>query len=201
MSAPIIVVALGLVGTLTQEGFDLVAEERGVFVHARKNSHAVELGAEGVIDASPDVVRAVLLDYESHPRWLAHLAESRVLRRDGDSLDVYQCLRLPIVHDRDFTIHVSWGDEADHKWLRFRTANDLGPPPSKGVVRVPLNEGSWRLYGVGGGRATWAVYRFSMDLGGSVPSWMGRSRATKDIVALFESIRNQTQYYRHAASH
>ena len=62
-------------------------------------------------------------------------------------------------------------------------------------MRVPLHEGSWHLEAVDGGRRTHAVYRFRMELGGSLPMWMARGRAAKDVPALFDAIRDQTRYY------
>jgi hypothetical protein len=196
MSLGKLLLGLGLVATLSQEGFQILREDKGVKVYARNHRHAIELGAEGFIDAPPSVVRAVLLDYTSHPRWVQGLAESRILRRGADSLEVYQRLKLPIIDDRDFTIHVSWGDDGGVEWLKFSTANGGGPKPIDGVVRVRLNEGGWRLHGVDGDKATFAVYKFTLDLGGSLPPWLGRGRAGKDIVKLFERIRDQTRYYR-----
>jgi hypothetical protein len=189
-------VALGLVATLSQEGFQVLREEKGIKVFARNNKHAIELGAEGFIDAPPGVVRAVLLDYANHPRWVQGLAESRVLHRDARSLDVYQRLDLPIIDDRDFTLHVEWGDDGEVKWLRFSIANEQGPRPTDGVIRVLLNEGSWRLQSVDGDKGTYAVYKFTLDLGGSLPSWLGRGRAGKDIAKLFENVCDQTRWYR-----
>ncbi len=190
-----LIVGFGLVATLAQEGFVAIREERGTKVYFREHKHAIELGAEGIIDAPPSVVRAVLLDYANHPRWVHGLMESRVLRRDAGSLDVYQRLNLPILDDRDFTLHVSWGEEGDVKWLRFRAANDHGPGPVAKVIRVLQNEGSWRFYAVDGDK-TYAVYEFALDLGGSIPGWLGRGRAAKDLSKLFDSIRSQSQYYR-----
>jgi hypothetical protein len=34
-----------------------------------------------------------------------------------------------------------------------------------------------------------------MELGGSLPMWMARGRAAKDVPALFEAIRAQTRFY------
>ncbi|HZS35237.1 MAG TPA: SRPBCC family protein [Polyangia bacterium] len=191
----------GIVSALAQEGFHAVHAEQGVTVYRRESSSAIELGAEGAIDAPPEVVRAVLLDYANHPRWLKGLAESRVLYRGPATLDVYQRLVLPLIDDRDYTLRVTWGADGELQWLRFAAARDQGPPPVEGVVRVTLNEGGWKLYATGGGKATYAVYRFRLDLAGSVPRWMGKGRAGKEVAHLFESIRDQTQYYRWAATH
>jgi hypothetical protein len=176
-------------------GPDFVATggEHGVAVFRRSDGHAIELAAEGEIDAPPERVRAVLLDYGRHPTWVKHLSTSVVLVRESSSLLVYQRLALPIIEDRDFTLLVSWGADGDELWTRFSTANERGPGPLKHVVRVQLHEGEWRLGPIDGGRRTRARYRFRMDLGGSLPGWLGRSRAGKDVPALFDAIREQAR--------
>jgi hypothetical protein len=196
MSLGKLLIGFGIVATLSQEGFEPIREEKGIRVYGHSQKKAIELGAEGLIDAPPEVVRAVLLDYANHPRWVQGLADSRVLARGDHWLDVYQRLSLPVVDDRDYTLHVTWGEEGETRWLRFSTANERGPKPIPGVVRVPFNQGSWRLHSVDGDKATYAVYKFTLELGGSLPSWLGRGRAGKDVAKLFESVRDQTRYYR-----
>jgi hypothetical protein len=177
---------------LSSAGYVRVAEDKGVTVYRREGARAIELAAEGNIAAPPQKVRDVLIDYAHHPAWVNHLAESRVLERQADSLVVYQRLDLPLIDDRDFTLHVTWGSDARGVlWTRFSTANDLGPEPRHGVVRVALHEGGWQLEPIEGGRATHARYFLRLDLAGSLPAWMSRSRAGKDIPGLFESIRKQ----------
>jgi len=189
-------VLFALAQSLTGEGFYPIGEHHGVKVFRKDAGAGIELGAEGDIDAPPEVVLRVLTDYASHPRWVHNLSESRVIDKQGSSLDVYQRLDLPVLSDRDFTLHVTWGAEGDARWLRFKTANDKGPPPAPGAVRVSLHEGSWLLEPRDGGRATHAVYRFHLDLAGSFPSWMGKGQAGKDVPNLFDNIRDQTRYYK-----
>jgi hypothetical protein len=146
-----------------------------------------------VIDAPPARVRDALLDYPRHPSWLKELRRSEVLVRDPHSLVVYQRLVLPVIADRDFTLKVRWGEDGDVLWTRFSAANELGPGPLRGVVRVGIHEGSWRLEPVDGGRRTLARYHVRLDLGGSLPPWMARGRAGKDIPGLYQSIRAEVQ--------
>jgi hypothetical protein len=180
---------------LASEGFYRIGEAHGVEVYRRDQGPGIELGGEGDIAAPPEKVRQVLLDYSNHPRWVKGVNESRILGRGASSLDVYQRLKLPVLEDRDYTLHVTWGDDGDAKWLRFTTANANGPPESPGTVRVHLHEGSWWLRPIDGGRATHAVYQFHLDLAGSFPAWMAKGRAGKDVPALFDKIRDQLQYY------
>ena len=179
------------------EGFTPVVDVGDVHVFQRATGgHAIELAAEGVFAAPPEQVRRVLIDYARHTRWVANLAESTVLATTLDSLDVYQRLGLPVIKDRDYSLHVTWGAEAESLWLRFAAANERGPGPRSGVVRVAVHEGEWRFDPVDGGRATRARYRFRLDLAGSVPAWMGRGRAARDVPALFDAIRRQLPSYR-----
>jgi len=186
---------LVMTAALSNEGYQRVGEKAGVDVY-RRSGHAIDLAAEGDIDAPPDVVLKVLTDYGSHPKWVHGLSVSQVLGKTPSSLDVYQRLHLPMLDDRDYAMHVEWKGVGDEREIHFATTNNRCPaPPDKGVVRVPLHEGSWHLEPVDGGRRTHAVYRFRMELGGSLPMWMARGRAAKDVPALFEAIRAQTKYY------
>ncbi len=169
---------------------------RGVRVYRREKRPGIELAADGTLAASPERVLRVLLDYPNHRRWQKHLKENRVLRRADGTLDVYQRLDLPVLDDRDFTLHVTWGDDGAVPWMRFAAASDLGPPPVKGVVRVTQHEGGWRLEPADGGKATHAVYRFHLDLAGSFPSWMGKGQAASDVPELFTNITKQLPGYR-----
>jgi hypothetical protein len=182
---------------LSSEGYERIGDRSGVVVY-RRSGHAIDLAAEGDIDAAPDVVMRVLTDYGSHPKWVHGLAVSQVLNKRAGALDVYQRLHLPMLDDRDFAMHVTWRpDGSGGCEVHFKTSNDICPgPPEKGVVRVPVHEGSWHLEAIDGGRRTHATYRFKMELGGSLPMWMARGRAAKDVPALFDAIRKQTPYYR-----
>jgi hypothetical protein len=180
---------------LAAEGFALLGEEHGVKVYRREKRHGIELAAEGTIPASPARVLRVLTDYPSHRRWQKHLKVNRILARGDGFLDVYQRLDLPVIDDRDFTLHVTWGDDAGVGWMRFAVANERGPGPVSGVVRVTQHEGSWRLEPAQGGAATHAVYRFYLDLAGSFPAWMGKGQATNDLPDLFVNIQNELPRY------
>jgi hypothetical protein len=180
---------------LPGEGFALLGEEKGIKIYRRDKRPGIELAGEGAIAGPPERARRVLLDYAGHPRWNKHLKESRIVARGADFVDVYQRLGLPILDDRDYTLHVTWGDEGGVFWLRFVTANERGPAPVQGVVRVTQHTGSWRLDPDAGGAATRAVYRFHLDLAGSFPSWMGKGQAQGDVAALFGDVGKQIPRY------
>jgi hypothetical protein len=148
----------------------------------------VRIAAEGRIQAPPAAVRAALLSYNRHAGAVARVLESRVLSRGEGWLRVYQRLSLPIVSDRDFTLLVRWGSRGKLDWLHWQVAPGHGPPPREGVVRVALNQGTWQLYPVDGARATHARYMLRLDLAGSLPRFLARSGAGKEVPALFGAI-------------
>jgi hypothetical protein len=180
---------------LASEGFTLLGEEKGVRVYRRERRSGVEFAAEASLPAGAEQVRRALVDYPSHPKWQKHLKENKILARGADSLSVYQRLALPVIDDRDYTLQVTWGAEGSIPWMRFVVANELGPKPVPGVVRVTSHEGSWRLE-PDGDKATHAVYRFLFDAAGSVPSWLGKGQAKDDIVEYFVQLKQQLPNYR-----
>jgi hypothetical protein len=174
-------------------GFQPVGQRAEVMVYKRSGASGVELYAEGDIAAPPSRVQAVLLDYAHHSRFVKDVAETRILRRDETALWVYQRLDLPMIADRDFTLRVTWGQEGEVLWTRFTCDNNQGPPPQPGVVRVSVHDGQWHLAPIAGGTATHARYQVHLELAGSLPGWMARSGATKEVPALFEGLRREVQ--------
>jgi hypothetical protein len=160
-----------------------------VEVYRQPQPEAIDLIAEGDIDAPPEVVRAVVLDYANADALSDHVSESRVLSTGARDLMVYQRLKLPVIADRDFTLHVVWGSRSGQLWTRFTVDNTRGPAERDGIVRVSLLTGGWDLAPIRGGQATHAVYRVQIDLAGSIPRWMVSGGAAKDLPKMFEAIR------------
>jgi hypothetical protein len=180
---------------LASEGFKLLGEDKGVRVHRREKRSGVEFAAETTLPAPPEQVRRALLDYARHPKWNKHLKENKIISRGTDSLVVYQRLDLPVIDDRDFTLQVTWGAEGSILWTRFAVANERGPKPVSGVVRVSAHEGSWRLE-PDGAKGTRAVYRFHFDVAGSVPSWLGKGQAQDDIIDFVVRLKGELPNHR-----
>lgn len=181
---------------LSAEGFFLSTEEDGVRVYRREERSGVELAAEGNFKAPPAQVARVLIDFESFQSWQKHLAENRILARGPNFLDVYQRLDLPLLDDRDFSLHVTWGNEGALFWTRFVLVKDLGPAPKEGVVRALAHDGAWRFEPIDGGQATHAVYRLYVDMDASIPSWMSKGQATSELLEVFEIIGKRLPLYR-----
>jgi polyketide cyclase/dehydrase/lipid transport protein len=186
--SPILASLLALATVVVEPTYSRIGGHDGVEVYLRKDAAAIELAAVGEFDAPPAEVQAALLDYGAQVRVNQHLGESRVLaRRPGEEV-VYQRLKLPVVADRDFTLHVTWIEGAP-RGLRFAIDGARGPAAPPGVVRMPRLDGRWDLEPIRDGAATRAVYHVQLDFGGSVPRWMVRGGAAKDVPGVYVGIR------------
>jgi hypothetical protein len=170
-----------------------VGGHAGVEVYRQTHSPVIDLVAEGDIEAPPQQVRAIVLDYGRAREITERVAESRVLQIGERELTVYQRLALPIVADRDYTLRAWWGQEGGVLTVRFGVDNRRGPAARHGVVRVWTLNGGWDLIPVRDGMATHALYHVQIDMAGSIPKWMVSGGAAKDLPKLFEGVRRQAR--------
>lgn len=177
---------------LASRGYELLRQEGSVSVYRRRGGGPVDLAAEGRLPAPAERLQAVLVDYGSHASFVKGVAESRVLWKGAGQLLVYQRLDLPLLSDRDYTLVVRWGRRGPLLFVRFDCANQRGPAPRAGVVRVSLHRGGWLLR-PGLGPGTDARYQVELGLGGSLPGWMARSGTSREIPALFASIARRAR--------
>lgn len=173
---------------LEARGFERLTRKGPVAVYQNRASPIIEIAAEGRLPFPPDAVAAALLDYERQVGTVARLSEIRLLRRGARSLQVYQRLNLPVIDDRDYALHVSWGRESEVVWITFRALPPNTVPRRRGVVRVTRHEGSWQLKPVAGGKATLVRFSTAMDMGGLIPRWLVRPGSLKELPRLFASI-------------
>ena len=181
---PLLVAFLALIDPT----FVSIGGHDGVAVYMRKDTGAIELAAVGEFDAPPAEVQAALLDYGAHVRVNKHLSESRVLSRTSGEELVYQHLKLPVIKDRDFTLHVTWHEGAA-RGIQFSIDGARGPAPSSKAVRMSTLNGRWDLEPIREGSATRAVYHVQIDFAGSVPHWMVRGGAAKDLPGVYTGMR------------
>ena len=182
----------------------LDSQAGGVMLYSRlrPGSRLKEFKGVATIEASTNTVRNVLDDVESYPDFMPFTQECRVLKKEGDALITYQRLSPKIVSDRDYTIRLrekSWAMEGGLAYLnRWESANELGPPEKKGVLRVKLCEGSWLLepQGANQTRATYSVYT---DSGGTLPAFIANKASEIGIRKIFTAVRKQVKKPKYAA--
>ncbi len=114
----LLLLPLALAAQRAQAGWIPVGQKQGVQVY-RRVSPVIELAARGVIEAPPDRVLRVLLDYAHHPRYFETIAETRVAWTGPRSLRVYEPLCLKVISDRAHGLDVRWGRRGDALWMRY----------------------------------------------------------------------------------
>lgn len=176
---------------VTKQSSDLV-----VWSRLRPGSRIKEFKALGQIDAPPSVVNAVLNDFEAYSKFMPYTAECRVMKRDEHSLITYQRIAPKISADRDYTLEVqsrSWSEANGPAFSQHWTpANNLGPAPRAGVVRVNVCEGGWLLQPAGPDK-TRATYTIYTDSGGAVPTFIANYASEMGIRNLFAAVRKQVK--------
>src|SRR5215475_4684914 len=189
----------------TDDYWKLSAREKDVVIYSRlrPGSPLKEFKAVGSIDAPTRTVSAVIDDFQNYPKFMPFMTECRLIKRDGDSIDGYQRLSPKVCAERDYTLRVwkrSWPASDGRVFMsQWSPANDLGPPETKGVVRVKVCEGKWLLEpeGITRTRATYCVYT---DNGGSLPSFIANHVSLTGISRLFAAIRKQVKDPKYAAA-
>ena len=150
----------------------------------------------GLVAAPASIVFAVLTDSEAYTAFMPYTAESRVLKREKDTVLVYQRLAFPLMSDRDYTLRsrrTKWvGPDGPNYRMCWEAANDLGPAVKPGTLRVNVCEGSWLLesQGTASTRATYAIFT---DSGGTLPSFVANSGSRIAIGKIFAAVRKQVK--------
>ena len=173
---------------LPRAGFDLIGHDRGVNVYQNDSSSMVWVAAVGIIPAPLDKVESALLDFERQVGKIGRLSEAKILSRDDEGLYVYERLNLPVIDDRDFTARVVSGADGPRHWITYWLANEHGPAPREGVVRVVRQRGAWDLVAMPDGKSTLARYELRIDLGGSIPLWMVKPHSAAELPQLFSDV-------------
>src|SRR5215510_1081205 len=188
-----------------KEGWKLATDAKDVIIYSRPHadSNLKEFKAIGTIDAPSSAVGAVIDDFENYPKFMPYTLECRLIKREGDAVIGYQRVSPKICEDRDYTLRVSkksWPGPKGLTYLsQWQTANELGPPERKGIVRLKVCNGSWLLEpdGPTRTRATYSVYS---ETGGFIPPFIANHASITGIKKLYEAIRKQAKEAKYAAA-
>ena len=120
------------------------------------------------------------------------LKHREILSERPDELVIYDQIRTPIVSDRDYTIVVKRRTDGARVRFECETANDKGPPPAKGYVRIPVVRAGWTVAPDGHGGTRVGYFAYS-EPGGSVPAWLVRraqaERSLADVARMRARLR------------
>ena len=169
----------------------------GVWAREKPGSDVREVKAIGEIDAPPERVYDVITDFEHYADFMPYVEDAKVVRRTDELCVSWAVMNAPLVSRRDWVVAVKLDPttKAGTSW----TVSSEGPAPSDRAVRLRVNDGSWKLEPLDGGKRTRATYYLYTDPGGSIPTWIANKANSMALPDLFEAIRKRAAQVPQAA--
>jgi hypothetical protein len=161
-------------GVMAANDWKLAMQKDGIEVSTRpvKGSDLDEFMGTTDINASIDVVYAVIKDVPAATQWMADCKENREIRKIDEYTSVqFNVTKAPWpVSDREALCIVT--EKKDEKTgkitIEFHETNDPPVPVGKGNVRMPEIRGQWVLIPVNRDH-TKVIYTAKSNPGGSLP--------------------------------
>ncbi len=182
-------------------GWELQNESDGikVFTRVKDGSSVREVKAIGSIDAAPERVFKVIGDYDHYTEFMPYMRESKVVAREGKTVYVYGYIAPPVVSNRDYTLKMTDETAADVYKVSWVPANEKGPAPRSGTVRLAINTGSWTFEPDENGKTT-ATYYLYTDPAGAIPTWMVNKANRDSLPDVLRAIRKRVKDKRYDAT-
>jgi hypothetical protein len=190
----LVVLAVGVRDIDARDGWSTYATKNGITVERRKPEGSKFYEHRAVVD-----VPGVDPTWAAGEIWKAlrggdmdSLKHRDILAKKPDELIIYDQIKTPVVSDRDYTIVVRRHTEGARVWFDCQTANDRGPPPKSGYVRITTIYAGWYVEPDGHGGTRLGYFAFS-EPGGSVPAWLVRGaqadRSVADVVRMVQRLK------------
>jgi hypothetical protein len=146
------------------------------------------------VDASPSEACDAAMSFASSPDRSPAGQNRTILAQTGDSLLVYTHVELPLVADRETTTRIAKRIDtaANTCRLEWGDANDEGPPPTQGRVRIVDSRGFWQFEPIaaGGEREAHVVYESYANPGGRIPAWIINSAMSSSLADQIDGLRD-----------
>ncbi len=170
-----------------------------VKTRARAGTEVKEVWAEGDIAALPVDIQSALTDVRRFTQFMPYLVEAREIgspEADGAKY-IYSRLDLPVISSRDF-IHKCYLDRDAAKDAQGAFANHWFAVPNKtpnrsNVVRLQISEGSWLVTPLPDGKSSHLVYKFSAEIGGSIPVSAANRANARGVGDTFKNVEREAQ--------
>jgi len=175
----------------------LDTEKDGIKVYTSivPESKIKAIKVEGVFNATPAQLVALVMDVNSATEWIYHTKSSILVKKVSDTeLYYYSEISLPWpTSNRDFVAHliVSQNPETKVVTIEGPVVNGF-VAPKQGVVRITDATGKWVITPTGNNQVQ-VEYSIHLDPGGSLPSWLVNMFAAEGPLKIFKGIKVQLQ--------
>jgi hypothetical protein len=133
------------------------------------------------------------MDRDTYKSVSKHVEVNTITKTAKESVwYIYQRFAFPMISKRDYTLrYESFEDpKAGSYRLVWAVANERGPAPQRGVVRVTRCGGHFTLRPHNDRHHTSLVYWLHMDPGGSVPAWIANIANRSSVPDLVRAVRD-----------
>lgn len=167
----------------------------GIVVYTRDSSgsRVKEVKAETTVDAAPAQVWQALMDRDTYRSVSKHVEVNIIYKTAKESVwYIYQRFAFPMISKRDYTLRYESFESpsAGSYRLVWGIANERGPAPQRGIVRVTRCQGWFILQPLGDRKRTSVVYWLHTDPGGSVPAWIANIANRSSVPDLLRALRD-----------
>jgi hypothetical protein len=170
--------------------------DAGLVIFTKDVEEGRKILAVSDMEAPPAIVFKVLSDFGHYQDFMPYVTESRILERKNTGETItYARIAPPFVSERDYPLSVRTTGGAASNGGAFRIEWVAAPdikPEIEGVVRVRLNEGSWRGEPLDDGKRTRLTYTLLTNPGGLIPDFVLGLSNTIAIPKLFDSVRKRS---------
>ena len=180
-------------------------EVDGITLYTRtvQDSPVKAVKAVMVVDGSPGVAAALIMDPASSPEWIFGVESTEVVKSEGpDEIWVRALIDLPWpLSDRDNVNQMKLLRSADNGGIVIEMINrPKARAIEEGVIRMPVAEGRWLLKPSDPSHVE-ITQEYMVDPGGEVPDWVLDLFTLKGPIATFKQMRHMMQKpeYRNAS--
>jgi len=197
----LLLIALGLLAclsTVTAQGkWELKKDENGIQVYTRKaaKGNIKELRVTCELNATKTQLVNTLQDINGYNSWVYSNRKSTILKMvNPQNIIYYTQSHLPWpIKDRDLVVELAILPGANVLNIQAKSLPDY-LPPNNSYIRVPYSLAVWKVTEVTENRLK-VDYTFSVDPGGSIPSWIVNATLTigpfNSFVKLKEILKEQ----------
>jgi hypothetical protein len=192
-----VLLLIGLSPVIAQGKWDLKKDEGGIQVYTRKaaKGNIKELRVICELDATKAQLINTLENINDYNSWVYSNKKSTVLKMiTQQNIIYYTQSHLPWpIKDRDLIVELNINAGADVLNIQAKSLPDY-LPKNNSYIRVPYSLAQWKVT-QGADNKLDVDYTFSVDPGGSIPSWIVNATLTigpfNSFVKLKEILKSQ----------
>jgi hypothetical protein len=170
-----------------------------IFYRMSQTDGIREFKAFFTVEAKPIDVWNALMDKDTYKESRKYLQVYKVFKTDNENVWYnYQLFAAPLLDKRDYTLRYEcFKDRVNmHYHLVWSIANDHGPNPENGVIRLTMCGGSVIMEPRENGNKTLITYWICFDPGGLVPAWATNIATKRSVPDFLRAVRDNSYMYR-----